>query len=340
LILLFCSAVHAIACNNDSVGRDGGDADRDAVQCLDGWFHDANVGGDDAGVGDDGWSAPDEDLGEDFALIIPPGIRACGTTRVHMGDLPASFQGKGRVALRPGLYRLYKEADIFEADLVESVELGPEAVVATPEGPGYFTLSPPEGPDGEYTYWYDQAFQASGKHFQLSLVVYIRLQDGIPRYRAVTLDDGNLCDHVSPLFGDWGGDSFSFGPCRHTRYECAVYEYWIGNGDKLKAESCQHCPAWYICKADLAELKRAAFARCGGGGRYVGDYYDMAKSMRHHNWGFDILVRFEEPLDGIYGLYLETGTYSNPGTWAHYLDEDLAIFETHPLGLAWYQVDW
>lgn len=342
LKFLFVSCVFALGCNGDTVGRDGADADADvdAVQCLDGWFHDAGPGSDDGRSGDDGWTAPDEDLGEDFALIIPPGIWACGGTWVRYGDPLASFQGKGRVALRPGLYRLYKEADTFEADLIESVELGPDAVVATSEGPGFFTLSPPDGPDGRYIYRYNQTFQASGKPFALSLAVLIRLQDGIPRERVVTLDDGNLCDLISPLSGDWDGDSFSFGSCLYTRYECAVYEYLIGNGDKLKAESCQHCPRGWICKADQAGLKRAAFATCGGGGRYVSDYYDMVFSMRHHNWGWDIVVRFEEPLGDIYGIYLDMGSISDPGWKAHYLDEDLAVFETHSFGPAWSQGVW
>ena len=80
-----------------------------------------------------------------------------------------------------------------------------------------------------------------------------------------------------------------------------------------------------MCKSSPAGMLRASVT-IEGQNRLVEDYFDMAFANRHHNWGGDYLIIFEEPIDSFYGLTWDSsiGTDSQ----IHYLDADFNFIST------------
>ena len=244
-------------------------------------------------------------------------------------DFPASFERKGRVCFRPGLHRLYKDMRSFESDLVESVEVGPEAVVGTASGPGIFTVSPPSQPDGDYSFEFQQEFVAGGTPFVFSLQVTFPCENSEPTVDVKTLDDAGLCDRLFWTSASWGDTPIYLGSCRYSLYYCGIVRFNLEGGDVLKVETCHYCPKDWICKASPADMRRAEFVS-GAESRYQDDYFGMVHSMRHHDWGNDMLARFDQALGSVQAIYIGTNQYPDHFGYsqATYLDGDLNVLQT------------
>jgi len=303
------------SCSGGNGNPDSGDQDSGIDAGADKGF--------DAGPDQDGQTLPDEDLGDDLALRIPAGTQACTINFVYVSDLAMSFETKGRVTFREGFVRLPTEPGDFERDWIESLEAGPDGETAVPDGPGSFNLSMF---NGDYNYLYTRNYLLDGQAVTLSFGVLFE-----PGERVVTIDEYNLTHGRFGNFhiefpSEWKGH---FSTCLYTYFHCVVREFQIEGGDTLKLEQCNYCPSGWICKADPGVMPRLLFVS-GAEERLVEDPFYLAHSMRHHNWGMDFLVHFENPVGPVHGLHLGTEQY--PGyenfTEIYYLDENFELIET------------
>ncbi len=79
----------------------------------------------------------DEEPEQTFFLRFEAGAQACA--HFSEGRTAAQELALGaRLQFAPGLVELSSDQDFFEADLIESVHLGPQGLVASPTGPGEF----------------------------------------------------------------------------------------------------------------------------------------------------------------------------------------------------------
>lgn len=262
-----------------------------------------------------------------MGLLVPEGTCVCGMTVVNAGDFAASFEGKGRVCFRAGMHRMQKDMRSFQLDLVESVEVGPEAIVGMPAGPGVVTVTPPGVPDGEYSFMFEQEFEAGGVPFAFSIqVAYPSTID------VVTLDDAGLCDRLFYTSASWGGTALYLGSCRYSLFFCRTVKFDFEGGSWLKVENCNYCPKDWMCKANNGGMRRAELSD-GQDVISQSDYFGLVHSWRHHNWGNDSLARFGQALGGIQAVYVGTNDYPDHFNYsqATFLDGDLNVVETRPV---------
>jgi hypothetical protein len=292
--------------------------------------------GDDGGLGDDGGMPVDEDLGDDFGFVVPAGMCVCGMTGVDSTNFPASFDRKGRVCFKPGTHRMQKDMRSFQLDLIESVEVGPEAVVGTPSGVGIVTVSPPAQPGGEYSFMFEQEFDAGGAPFVFSMqLVYA---SGV---EVVTMSDAGLCDRLYWTGASWGGTPLYMGTCQYSLFYCGIVKFNLQGGGWLKVENCNYCPKDWMCKANNGGMRRAEFSS-GSGSINTDNYFGLVHSWRHHNWGNDSLARFDQALGGVQAVYVGSNQYPDHNTYssATLLDGDLNVIETRPVTGVEYLDQW
>lgn len=122
ILALFSWAALA-ACNGSGGDGDGGDGYTDANGINDG--------------GDPGTDrAADGDPGEPFKLVFAEGAQACAQFSEYR-TAAQELSLRGRMAFRPGTLELPRDADRFEADIIQKLHItGPDPVPAQPEGAG------------------------------------------------------------------------------------------------------------------------------------------------------------------------------------------------------------
>ena len=335
--------------SGDAGAEDGektgdGDGDPGTDRAEDGDYGDDGSLGDaptDGTAGDaDGGMEPDEDLGDELGLQVFPGTCVCVSTSVSLNpDL--DFGRKGRICFRPGLHRLTRDQQTFEVDLIESVELGAGALVATPTGPGVFTGSPPPQPDGDYSFVFHQEFTAAETPFSFSLQVTFRCDNSEPITNVLYLNDEGFCSRQYWTSATWGDTSIYMGHCQYSLYGCGIIRYNLEGGDVFQTETCRYCPVGWICKSSMAGMRRAEF-KSGTESRYQGDYFGLVYSMRHHDWGSDSLARFDQVLGSVQAIYAGTNEYPDHLNYSEvtYLDGDLNVLETRSVTSVEYLNDW
>jgi len=303
------------------------------------WGCSGSGGNGDAGPGDgqdgtdqtgDDHLPPDTDLGDDFGLIIPPGTRACAIVYVSESNWAGSCSKMARVSFRSGVFRLSRSDDSFDLDLFDKIEwgAGPHEVSPTLPGSVSRTLTGDEQ-NGIHQYLYTQRVTQADSSFSLTLRVSFEVENGSPVRQTLTVDEQSLSDQVVKLMGMCDDvDTGYLGSCLYTEYACRVHEYEFENGEVLKIEPCSYCPSGWICKSSNGGVKKAVFTN-GQGSQTLDDYFQAVLSWRHHDWGGDVLVIFEEPQGQAHGLYLGTSNYPDLSfEQVHYLDADLNAIET------------
>jgi hypothetical protein len=315
-------------------GKDGsGDDGSGSGDAGDG-LTDGRDGSDDDGNGD-GTGLPDEDLGDDFGLYIPPETWACALDPVAMmsswdvDTRTAILNNKGRAMFHQGSFRLYRDRESFDVDLIDKMQIGADGAEAVREGPGTFTRTIRAAGDTEtYTYAYEQNFRIGGEPFRFTLRFRFEIVSGVVAEPIRTLDEKELANLTFFIQGRLGSTNRTYSTCRYTHFDCSVQEFGFSDGATLKVEPCKFCPEGMICKAFLAGLKRAEI-KLGGQMQYIDDYFHLAHAMRHHNWGCDYMVMFAEPIGSVFGLYLGSAPYPDENfVEANYLDADLATINT------------
>jgi len=290
-------------------------------------------GGDDAGTDagpDGGDAAADIDLVDDFGLWVPPGQQACSLTWIHFLEMEATFDLACRVTPQPGMVRLPRDGADLEIEWIEKLEIGPAALDATPTSAGAFTHSlQGDENNGTHSYTYTQQFEAGGESVEVSFEARFEVEGGIVSEQVVSLDEHALAYRLFSFRATFNDGTSSVDSCTFEEYPCVTHRFEIEGGDVFQIEQCNFCPPEWICKATPGGLARARFVH-DGQTRDVDDPFCLAHSMRHHDWGADHLVRFNDPVDGIHAVYLGSGDYPDHGeyTTIYYLDENYETIET------------
>jgi hypothetical protein len=232
---------------------------------------------------------------------------------------------------------MQKDMRSFEIDLIESVEVGSEALLGVPSSAGVVTVTPPSLPDGDYSFMFEQEFTAGGAPFAFSVQVTYPCENSEPTVDVITLDDAGLCDRLFWMTASWGETPIWLGSCQYSLYNCRIVKFSLEGGGWLKVENCNYCPKDWICKSNMAGMRRAEFSS-GAGSVYQGDYFGLVHSMRHHNWGDDSLARFDQALGGVQAVYIGADNFSYSS--ATCLDGDLNVVETRSVTWVEYLNQW
>jgi hypothetical protein len=262
----------------------------------------------------DGSNPADEDPGEDFGLWIPACTTACSYQMVRTEDFDLSMLMKARVSFRPGLHRLPKDQASFGADWIGVVEVGPDGDPATPAGAGTVTLQVDgAGADQSYQYRFTQGFNAGIIGFDLGVTITFDVVGGVPLQEVVAIDEDTLTHQKVFITAGLPGYTVNLSSCTYSLFYCQEHTLALAGGSELKLENCTFCPLDWICKADPGGLKRARFDH-GGETREVFDFFRLAHSMRHHNWGADFLVVFDDRVDGIHAIHVGSNVFPDLST--------------------------
>ena len=166
------------ACSSSDEPSDAGTAD--AADAADAW----DAGSLDAG--DDGGQITDQDMGDGFALVIPPDTSTCAMYFSH--DVFLEYSLLGRVQLKEGMVLLPRDQEQFERDWIELVELGPERTQPVPAGPGLFTREiQGDEQNGAYQFTYNRVYQYSNEPFTIEATSTFQVVDGLPVEPRLTL---------------------------------------------------------------------------------------------------------------------------------------------------------
>jgi hypothetical protein len=280
----------------------------------------------DASVGDadGGNSRPvDADLGEDFGLLVPDNTTACP---LGMGqELEDQLREKLRISFKPGLLVLPGDADTFEADLIQQIELTPGLGTPVPQGNGEFTRTVTGSlQDGTVEYSYAQDFRVGARLFAVAAVFRFEVAGGAAVAPLTTLDPRGMLtllslDHGWLTAGFSDGDPASmFLSCHTDPWRQNRYDFTLSNGDSLVLEEWMvEVPGWMMMCA--AGLTRATWVR-GADTRVVDDYWHRAYVPGNHNIIEFFAFRLDPPAGDVHGLKIYTQSLGMP------LDELSSIF--------------
>jgi hypothetical protein len=290
----------------------------------------------DAGGHDASDPSDPSDLSDDFAISIPPGSQVC--TMCGGRDARLEYRLKGRITFRPGLVRLPPRENFVDADLIESVELGPDRLPAAPRGPGNFKRKQ-EGE--EYHYEYVQPFVAGGEPFEVRLTAIFGDQVLTLDDDTLTMDAWNPWNRETPprflMEATWGDGSElhnqiqRYAGCRHDPFTPGTGTVEIdGGADTLVLKS--RCPppvpiaGGGVCPCPLVQ---AAFTS-GDQQRVIDDHFRLLyTSGGMHCWHTAFLVVLDQPVGPTHAVLIESDIY--PAEEAHYLDADLQTIESRPI---------
>jgi hypothetical protein len=281
-------------------------------------------------IGEDGADGGgDEQVGGAFVLQAPEDTQLCAQTSLVPPDYAAALQSKVQVALQPGEVRLPVEQDEAEVELIASVEVGPDGQAVIPTGPGVLSRSPTGAlVDGDYTLTFRQPLQAGLTALEVVGTFTVTVQNGQP---AVTrLDDALLTSGQQGFSVGRAEGSQTLVPCGLGPFGCTIHDLTLEGGDRVQFEACAFCPRAWLCKSSLGGLRRAMFDRTRVH-RDTQDYFLLAHTWLHHDWGQHVLVVLEPAVGTTRAVALATAAYPDQDTFttATYLDAAFQALETH-----------
>ena len=290
-------------------GSDGGDGDGYLVECS------------------------QEDV---YCIVIEAGAQACGvfqdyrTWSVEMANL-------ARVHFKVGETLLPEDLTDMEADLVEKVEFGPEALELTPVGPGLITrtFNPvPNPPDSGYqTYEYIQRFQGAPQELTLHMNTDFWVEGGVPQRRGTRIG-ARFSQYMymgSQLGIDPDGNEKRqvYDSCDYGHYTLYIITAEAESGDRVVFHKRMYSPDFR--GGSMPANLESAQATVNGSTRSADDYFSLVYSADHHNWdeGYTVLLR--PPIGDVHGLVLiDAGPHDDPVEML-YLGSDLTEIRTSPL---------
>lgn len=226
-----------------------------------------------------------EELGEDFGMVVPTGMAFCQ---------PQS----AIVTLRPGLIRLPRDQEVFAADLVESVQLGPDGRKASAATAGIFTRGTDWGGYAQlYEYTFRQSFLDGLDSVVFELIMAYGLQDGVP-----TMQVRNVM-HSDRATLSRAGFPWLLLPCNDPHSHEVTAQVCLQNGDRVgwtaRIWGYGNTPAYCV-------LLQATLAR-GAEQRIINDFHSMNCSCGHHCFGATFMAKLNPPWGEIHQVRIVTG---------------------------------
>jgi len=305
------------------------------------------------GSGDSGdISGADIQLGDDFAIIVPSAATTC--TMCGGKNAVQEYYIKGRIRFRPGTIRLPRNQSSLSADLIESIEIGPEQTQATVVDSGVFTKTIENVAEGEiHQYQYRQSFLFEGEPLEIIFSTFFVVTNGLIENQTLVLDDqtisldawnsygarfrmeGRLANNSGTGPEHW---TIRFSSCDYDNFDLVEIVCELAEGDSLEMRLRNLGPVEIagggICPSPL---EWARF-RLGDAEREVADHFKLVNSIGGmHCWNQSLLIMFETKLNQVAGLYMQSLTYDGGPTEIELLDENLepigtkSILECHQL---------
>jgi hypothetical protein len=270
------------------------------------------------------------DLGDDFALVIPAGTRACSDKR-STWDLLGGYQTRMRIAFREGVVRLPRDESGFERDWIEAIELGPGRDLLQPLTAGTFSRT---ASAGQVEYRFDQLFSGAGETYTLEFVVWFDEAQGAARVR--TFDEAFLSPPMAYPSASLdlrvessAGQTWYLLTCRYDLYLPVLHRVRTADGAELDLEE-RSFPSDACMLACPTALARATF-RLGQDQRQVDDPFRLAFVDGQHNWFDQFLVVFEDPVSDIHALSYFPADQDVPEECVEYLDAQLEQVGSSPV---------
>jgi hypothetical protein len=279
----------------------------------------------------DGGDAPDEP----FELVFENGAQACAqflTRRSAAQELAL----RGRLVFKPQTLSLPRDADSFQAELINEVQLtGPEPVSATPDGPGEITHEYQQQVWGYIHYYtYTQAFHFGARPFWVEATFSFRYRDGVTDPEELVFDADQVGEEpegyvdytqVSILgFLDNGEDYLTekqaYRSCTFTTLPRYRITADLEGGDSILLYKRYLKP---LMGTGPAAVTRAEID-LDGQQRVVEDYFETAYCADLHNFNERYLVVLDPPIGNVHGVQFEETNQNDPPAAVDLLDADLS----------------
>ncbi len=322
LFLLFTAVL--IACCNGSGGGDGGDG-----------YADAEDGGDDGGDGyadaEDGGDRP----GEPFKLVFEEGAQACAQFSEKRTAAQELFL-RGRLVFKPQTLELPRDADSFQADIVEELYVtGPDPVEAQPDGPGEILHEFETGLWGHcHHYTFTQLYHAGARPVAVSAQFSFCKKNNVTDPEELHFDEDNPGEEprgyvedtqvVILGFLDNGEDYFTekqfYRSCTYATLPSFAITVELEGGDRIVLSKRYLKP---LMASGPAAITRAQ-VDLDGQQRTVEDYFHLAYAADLHNYNERYLVVLDPPVGDFHAVHFEETNQNDPPAVVDLLDADLA----------------
>ena len=260
--------------------------------------------------GDEEWWPPGPvgHPGARVLLHVEPDLQACAVPNTEY--FRAEWPLRTRVSFMPGSIDLAECGADFEADLIESVEVGDSGITYAPLGRGTFTCrGDPAAEHGLLRYSFRQTFAAAAARLVVSLTVAVPVAGGGP------LDPDPKLDGLSLAVGEHHQIRVSIVPasgepaiirtltsCRYEGYVRSEHRVTLANGDRVEFEQ-YVLPSFcdpYQPLADRRMAVTAAHWESGEAEVTTADYFDgLLTTAPATGAGFpepSLLLQFKPPL--------------------------------------------
>jgi hypothetical protein len=292
-------------------------------------------GADGADGGRDGFEVKcsQEDV---YCIVVAAGAQACGVFQDNR-TWAVELSNLARVHFKTGETLLPEDLTEMPADLVDRVELGPQAQELSPLGPGliarsFSTVSSP--PDSGYqTYEYTQSFQAGTEDLNLRMYTDFWVEGGVPQRRATRI--GARFSQYMYLTSQLGVDPPGndrrqvYDSCDYGHYALYIITAEAQNGDRVTFHKRMYSPD--IVGGSMPANLESAQATVSGVTRTTDDYFSLVYSADHHNWNEGYTVLLNPPVGDVFGLVLLDSGYNEDPVEMLYLGSDHTGIRTSPL---------
>ncbi len=239
-----------------------------------------------------------------FELVIPPGTLACGKFDIAR-DLREEYRHQSVLRFVPGRVALAAGAERFAASIVEDIEFGPERQLATPSGPGEFTVTKSRTVDGDdrYRFDYEQEFAlADDSRAKLEIFgLEFFARDGIAFELSRTVDDELLTDALAAELTPADGGNFTrieYSSCAYGQLPLWIVHAEIADGTVLRLEErFRREPEEETGPAALVRADVEFGETVGGGAQTITDYWKLVYTAVRHNREVNYLVLLETPVE-------------------------------------------
>jgi len=296
-----------------------------------------NGGNHDSGVLDaDAVDAGGDESEEPFTLTFESAAQACAQFMIQR-TAAQELALRGRIVFKPGKVMLSRNLDVFQADLIDAVQLtGPEPVTAQPDGPGEFIHQYQQQVWGNIHYYtYTQSFHAGARPFRVEATFSFRYRDGVADPEELVFDADQVGEEpkgynvdytqVSILgFLDNGEDYLTekqaYRSCTFSTLPRYRVTAALEGGDSIVLYKRYLKP---LMGSGPAAVVRAEID-LDGEQRVVEDYFHTAYAADLHNYNERYLVVLDPPIGSIHGVHFAETNQDDPPATVDLLDSGLA----------------
>lgn len=300
------------------------------------WACSGNSEGVDAG--EDAADASDggDGVGEPFELVFENGAQACAQFMIRR-TAAQELALRGRLVFKPQTLLLPRDADSFQADLIDSVLLtGPDPAAAQADGPGEITRQYQQQSWGYiHTYTYAQSFHLDTRPFRVEAKFSFRYRDGVADPEKLVFDADQVGEEPQGYnvvytqvgilgFLDNGEDYLTekqaYRSCTFSTLPLFRITATLEGGDSIVLYKRYLKP---LMGSGPAAVVRAE-VDLDGEQRVVDDYFHTAYAAELHNFTERYLVVLDPPIGSVYGIHFEETGDNDPPAAVDLLDAGLA----------------